>query len=235
MVFQGLESHPTLCNLVEECHFDILPWPHVTAVRQITRRIFDCCWKQTADPHYQDDGTGIYILWTNLDTSNPLNETFPLFNSEERKAKAARLLREQGPAEFRRFVFHSHGPKSAMQDWDLEVYLGTFERLPTSHTFHWRDTHWQMDEVELLKRVDAWNTALALYCDDVGLTGQSRDQVIQKHSANPCAPCANLSCTKHETKCKEFYRCSRCKRVSYCSSTCQRQHWKKHKKNCFAI
>jgi hypothetical protein len=195
---------------------------------------FDCCWKQSADPHYQDDATGEYASWTYIDTSSPLNEIFPKLCSEERKAKAARFLREQGPACFRRFVSLCHGPKSAMQDWDLEVYVGTFERLSSS-TFHWIDTHWKIDKVELLKRVDEWNTSLAQYCDDVGLTGQKREQVIQKHSANPCAPCANLSCTNFETKCKEFARCSRCKRVSYCSTTCQRQHWKEHKKKCILL
>mgnify|MGYP006094231449 CR=1 FL=1 len=43
--------------------------------------------------------------------------------------------------------------------------------------------------------------------------------------------CANPACRKvREKKNPRFARCSRCKEVAYCSTACQRVHWKKHKK-----
>ena len=40
------------------------------------------------------------------------------------------------------------------------------------------------------------------------------------------------SCHKIEPPNEKFKRCSRCKTAKYCSSECQRSHWKKHKKEC---
>lgn len=40
-------------------------------------------------------------------------------------------------------------------------------------------------------------------------------------------PCSFTSCTKQGTSI-----CSKCKRASYCSTECQKSHWKVHKKDC---
>jgi len=76
---------------------------------------------------------------------------------------------------------------------------------------------------ELLGRTKEWNDALEQYYDDAGLTGKVRRQNIEKHAANPLAPCANPSCNKYEEKVKSFPKCLRCKGVAYCSSLCQRE------------
>jgi hypothetical protein len=94
------------------------------------------------------------------------------------------------------------------------------------------DIHWQLPKAELLTRVSDWNAALEKYCDDKGLVGLKREQVIMLHTASPFAPCANLSCEKVETKVKEFAICSRCLQVGYCSDACRREDWAFHKKRC---
>mmetsp|Transcript_22573 Transcript_22573/g.33141 ORF Transcript_22573/g.33141 Transcript_22573/m.33141 type:complete len:235 (+) Transcript_22573:89-793(+) len=47
-------------------------------------------------------------------------------------------------------------------------------------------------------------------------------QSIREHSR--CINCKKVV--------KKNLVCSRCKNISYCSSTCQREHWKEHKKMC---
>jgi hypothetical protein len=90
-----------------------------------------------------------------------------------------------------------------------------------------------LTKVELLQRTKEWNEALEKYCDDMGLTAAERKSVVQKHTANPCAPCSNPSCNKWETKAKEFKSCSGCKAVAYCSRDCQKKDWKaQHKRTC---
>jgi hypothetical protein len=79
----------------------------------------------------------------------------------------------------------------------------------------WNALHWRIDKVELLQRTKEWNEGLKKYCDDMGLTGAEREAVVQKHTANPCAPCSNPSCNHWETESKEFKACSRCKSVAY--------------------
>jgi hypothetical protein len=100
----------------------------------------------------------------------------------------------------------------------------------------WIDLHWRLDKVELLQRTKEWNEGLQKYCHDIGLTGAEREAVVQKHTANPCAPCANPSCNNLETEPKEFKKCSRCKSVAYCSIDCQKKDWKaQHKSTCHAV
>ncbi|KAJ3371467.1 hypothetical protein HDU84_001279 [Entophlyctis sp. JEL0112] len=44
--------------------------------------------------------------------------------------------------------------------------------------------------------------------------------------------CANLRCGRWEEGYKQFSKCSRCRRVSYCSKGCQRKAWVLHKNWC---
>ena len=41
--------------------------------------------------------------------------------------------------------------------------------------------------------------------------------------------CRNITC---DMKAEKMKRCGGCKHAFYCSRTCQKQHWKKHKPNC---
>jgi MYND finger len=77
-----------------------------------------------------------------------------------------------------------------------------------------------------------WNKALDMYCDDEGLAGEERDQVIARHAANPCAPCGRVGCGAFEKEVKEFSRCSRCKLIAYCGRACQKLGWAEHRKGC---
>ena len=62
-------------------------------------------------------------------------------------------------------------------------------------------------------------------------------------AARLCANCNNFELSKSDSKKKglelnelarRFKRCSRCLVVYYCSSLCQKKHWKEHKKHCVA-
>jgi hypothetical protein len=126
-----------------------------------------------------------------------------------------------------------NGRQCGVKDWDSMVYAGVVDRI--DDYFMWTDQHWCLTKVELLQRTKEWNEALEEYCDDMGLTGAEREAVVQKHTANPCAPCSNASCNNLETKPKEFETCSRCKSVAYCSGDCQKKDWKaQHKSTCAA-
>jgi hypothetical protein len=127
-----------------------------------------------------------------------------------------------------------NGRRSGVKDWDPMVYAGVVDRFVTDY-FIWTDLHWRLDKVELLRRTKEWNKTLKKYCDDVELTGAEREAVVQKHTANPCAPCSNPSCNNWETEPKEFKRCSRCKSVAYCSSDCQKKNWKAQHKSTWCV
>ena len=73
------------------------------------------------------------------------------------------------------------------------------------------------------------------YCDDEGLVGEEREQVIAKHTANPCAPCGRVGCDAFEKDVREFRRCSRCKEIAYCSRECQKLDWPGHRPFCVTI
>ncbi|KAJ7452748.1 hypothetical protein B0H11DRAFT_283446 [Mycena galericulata] len=44
--------------------------------------------------------------------------------------------------------------------------------------------------------------------------------------------CSHPDCSAQETKTTQFKRCGRCRQGSYCSQTCQRGDWKRHKTEC---
>eukprot|EP00978_Attheya_sp_CCMP212_P001454 scaffold3046_cov51-Attheya_sp.AAC.3 len=152
-----------------------------------------------------------------------------LSSIEQRRVQTCHILRNGG---FEHMMsMDANAAKSKLREWDVEVYASVVERL--GDWFMWKDVHYILAKPELLKMTKEWNDALEQYANDIGLTGQVRRQVIEQHTANPCAPCANPSCTKYEEKVKSFPQCSRCKLVAYCGSQCQKQHWKcGHKKQC---
>ena len=115
---------------------------------------------------------------------------------------------------------------------DPEVYAGIVERI--EHWFYWRDDHWLLDKVELLKRVEEWNEALESYCNEMEIDGEERNKVYKLHEAIPYAPCGNPSCNNVEVEVKSFTNCAQCRTVAYCSHDCQKAHWKTHKKVCIA-
>jgi MYND finger len=93
-------------------------------------------------------------------------------------------------------------------------------------------SHWRLDNSELLTRVEEWNKALEEYCNDEGLVGEETERVMAKHSANPCAPCGRMGCDAFEKEVREFRRCSRCKSIAYCDRACQKLDWAEHRKTC---
>lgn len=64
--------------------------------------------------------------------------------------------------------------------------------------------------------------------------GNSTDSIIMKelrsklHNPDACAECS----ARHGQDGTELLQCSRCKDRKYCSSACQKKHWKIHKKLC---
>ena len=109
-------------------------------------------------------------------------------------------------------LFH---PKSNFEQWDLNVYAGIVERI--EDYFLWSDTHWRIGKYDLLSRVKDWNEALEKYCDDNGIRGVKRDDIIKVHKASEFSPCANMNCNNVESSVKQYARCNACKTVGYCS------------------
>lgn len=211
------------------------------------KKHFYCCWKETPRPTYQNDSTS--ELTGNVTVpvnNNPLMESFaqavaqrkqemidrgedmnqPLFPQAAGK-ETADMIRQVGSLSLLQFDSH---PKSKIHTWDPEVYAGCIERI--NNDFMWNDVHWLLDKSELLVRVEEWNEALERYCDDQGLIGAQREAVVARHRASPFAPCGNPSCHQVEEEVKSFKRCSRCKSIAYCGSSCQHADWKRHKQEC---
>jgi len=210
------------------------------------KEYFRCCWDDTK-VYFMCDTTGEIHGYMKMPT-NPMMTAAASVLQKRENAGANTLLEDnmvgQGSADERKvqvcqmlrnggfqMMTSMDSPKSKLSEWDGEVYAGVIERL--DDWFMWKDVHYILAKPELLKRTKEWNDALEQYADDVGLTGQVRRQVIEKHTASPLAPCANPSCNNYEEKVKSFPHCSRCKCVAYCSSQCQKEHWKcGHKKQC---
>lgn len=67
----------------------------------------------------------------------------------------------------------------------------------------WSHIHWHVPKSVLLKRTEDWNKALVQYCDDAGLSGEYRDEIVSRHKASLLAQCASINCTYVKTKLKE--------------------------------
>jgi hypothetical protein len=207
---------------------------------------YSCCWN-SAMPTYQDDTTGelsktqsvsanapggkdaIAALLRRQRTIDAGESVLGGLSSEEFSKLSASAIRTMGQPGLRAMAAMKD-PKCTIGEWDPDVYAGCMERI--DDPFFWTNVHWALDKSEILLRVKEWNAALEKYCDDVGLTGDERAAVVEKHTASPCAPCANPGCDKIEESVKEFKRCNRCKSVSYCSVKCQKSDWRLHKQSC---
>jgi hypothetical protein len=208
---------------------------------------YKCCWF-TSTPFYKDDTSGGIVKVLKIPFSRPMKQTLhklqhmrisEIMDSDpsitqgttldEYRTIQSDLIRSEGLSMFSDF----NGSQSGVKDWDPMVYAGVVDRMDDS--FMWTDLHWRLTKVELLQRTKEWNEALEKYCDNIGLTGAEREAIVQKHTANPCGPCANPSCDNWEIEPKKFQICSRCKLVAYCSRDCQRKDWKaQHKAACVA-
>ena len=127
------------------------------------------------------------------------------------------------------------GPKCTVAStWDPEVVAGVVELIDADQgEFLWFDTHWALPIAELHTRVEEWNEALTRYLDGRDLSEHDRREIQTLHTATPFAPCANPTCCSIETQVKQFQMCTGCKRVAYCSSTCQADHWMSgHQQHC---
>ena len=140
---------------------------------------------------------------------SPNDKGFGDLDPEQGRVMMAQFIRRTG--------LMSANPKT--RKMNPEVYAGIIERI--ENWFSWRDDHWGLDKVELLKRVEEWNVALERYCKDMGIDGEEKIQVYKLHEASPYAPCANLSCCNIETKVKGFAKCAQCRTVAYSSHGCQ--------------
>jgi hypothetical protein len=209
---------------------------------------YKCCWF-TSTPFYKDDTSGSLIKVVKAPVDGTTTQSllrleqmmFPegmdpngpivphSMTSEELQTGQSDLIKSVGLSIFPDF----NGCRCGVKDWNPVVYTGVMDRI--DNCFMWTDLHWRFTKVELLQRTKEWNEALEKYCDDMGLTGAEREAVVQKHTANPCAPCSNPTCNNRETEPKEFKNCSRCKLVAYCSRDCQKKDWKaQHKSTCVA-
>jgi hypothetical protein len=201
---------------------------------QTKKTHYKCCWKESCQPYYMDDSDGQTIQFLNVDVSVRLSGGD--MKVMERMGVTDQISFSKAVAECRsnpqkqsRFLKLCLEQEMARDD----TRARTMKHLE-GDVFMWTSRHWWIPKAELLVMAKRWNIALAKYCDEAGMTGSHRASVIEENCATPYAPCGNASCTKIETKVKEFSKCSKCKTIAYCSRKCQRKGWKIHKENCCA-
>jgi hypothetical protein len=241
---------PGQSNLCIRADDGILRWrlsPKAACPCKLTNKEhYKCCWF-TSTPFYKDDTGGDLVKVLKIRKSalrqtlfrlqhmriseimDPNDPTITQGTLDEYRTTQTDLIRSKGLTMFSDF----NGRRWGVENWDPMVYAGVVDRI--DDFFMWTDLHWRLTKVELLHRTKLWNEALEKYCDDIGLTGAEREAVFQKHTANPCAPCANPPCENWEKEPKEYKTCSRCKSIAYCSIKCQKRDWKaQHKAECVA-
>jgi hypothetical protein len=216
--------------------------PKATCSCQLTEKEhYKCCW-YSSRPTYKNDASGELwkthkmsmagpqgdLLQGHISRMKEMEPNAPIFpgSADELCAKQCAVIRTTGLGIFP----DTNGRRNCVKDWDPEVFASVMERIEDS--FMWNDCHWQVDKTILLQRTKEWNKALEQYCNDIGLTGAKREAVVKKHTASPCAPCANPLCNNLEVEPKDFLRCGQCKTVAYCSRECQKTNWKNHKQYC---
>jgi hypothetical protein len=122
-----------------------------------------------------------------MDPTGPTGVASQDLTSEEYRTRLTDLIRSGGFA----VLDDVNGRRSGVKDLDPIVYAGVVDRFDTDKYFMWSDLHWQLTKVTLFQRTKEWNEALEKYCDEMGFTRAEREAVVQKHMANPCAPCSN--------------------------------------------
>ena len=80
--------------------------------------------------------------------------------------------------------------------------------------------HYKIPKTELIQRINEWNATLLQYCDDKRLTGHKREEIMNIYTASPLARYVNSLCKENEIKVKNSDKCSKCKKVTYCSRKC---------------
>lgn len=217
------------------------------------KNYYDCCWADTAEPCYLNDRNGMFankLSGIKIGYRDCLRTLFGANIRDDGLTHISRFFSETsdtvGTVSARRtavvnkildsarnnpnLLVDLDGPTSRLSQWDVVVYAGCVARL--DRWFLWKSNHWNLDQTELLKRVDDWNQALEKYCDDMEMVGEERDRVIQTHTASPLAHCGCPGCERVEEEVRGFKRCSRCRAVAYCSPECQRLDWPAHKPMC---
>ena len=216
---------------------------------------FKCCW-DGPDAWFGDDATGAISKVTAC-TNQMINyfEQFkqmrlgegvtpdaPLFPARDAHGRALgrHMTREewkQHQADGIRsglafeIMAETFGPQCRVaSQWDREVVAGVVALI--DNEFTWVDTHWAIPVAELHARVEEWNEALCRYLDSCELSEDHRQEVQRRHTASPFAPCANPGCSVIESQVKQFQMCFGCKRVAYCSSACQADHWMSGHQQC---
>ena len=203
-----------------------------------TKKIyFKCCWDETAHrEYYQCDKTSEIRVMARTavtpmqreamqfmqemlkgkseDEINALMESTQqmMKNPEFLIANRCKIVREGGAIALKAIA--SDNPCSKLSSWDPEVYAGVMETMDANLSFQWNDVHWALPKAELLKWTEEWNEALEQYCDNIGLTGSEREDVIKLHTASAFAPCGNVKCCKMETSVKQYSRCSKCYNIA---------------------
>jgi hypothetical protein len=242
-----VEGTPIHNHRGERLSFRYSPLAHCPC-KNTEKTYYDCCWLSSTPTYHHDKKGELFgdrIMPMNApgmrELANQLAQlkvmaqesgmdmNAPIFGNrsrDEMRSGVANMVRTMGVTQ----LIEASGSAGKMREMDPEVYAGCIERI--DNWFHWRDDHWNLDKSELLQRVKEWNEALEKYCDDEGLIGEERRAVIKLNKASPLAPCANPSCDAFEKKAKGFSSCSRCRTVAYCSRSCQKEHWKTHKKSC---
>ena len=60
----------------------------------------------------------------------------------------------------------------------------------------------------------------------------SKPTITEASSTLPLKHCGRSACPAIESRRAQFYECSRCRQLAYCSKTCQVSDWKNHKASC---
>jgi hypothetical protein len=199
---------------------------------QTKKTHYKCCWKESCQPYYLNDSDGQTIQAFNVNLSVCVSGADLKVMGITDQISFTKVIAECRSNPQKQAQFLKLCQEQEMARDNTRAYI--MKHLEEGQVFKWTSRHWWIPKAELLVMVKRWNIALTKYCDEAGMTGSHRASVIEKNCATLYAPCGNASCTKIETKVKEFSKCSKCKTIAYCSSKCQRKGWKVHKGNCHA-
>ena len=83
-----------------------------------------------------------------------------------------------------------------------------------------KDSHSHSHQAPIIHMIQTHGTITT----ESSISPQSSEEELRR--------CGSLSCSKVEQQKKEYSKCSRCRRVSYCCKECQRGAWALHKNWC---